>query len=190
MMFASTEERECSDSLTLVASSSVPDWNPPLDKSSYDPENFITQWFKSTAGKYHEFILDTTSRESAISLVNLKVFFPSAKLRPATWMVKWPLHHRILFLRAGGVTICSASGKPINCDFHISDDSSYSLMGLKVIREVGVSKCLLLPSSDASAEEINKLLTSYDNATVGMAKDSIHLETEGNSIVLKMRILP
>ncbi len=64
MMLASTEERECSDSLTLRASSSVPDWNPPFDKSSYDPENFITQWFKSTTGKVPEFILDTTSRES------------------------------------------------------------------------------------------------------------------------------
>ncbi len=59
MMLASTEERECSYSLTLMASSSVPDWNPPFGKSSYDPENFITQWFKSTAGKYIEFILDT-----------------------------------------------------------------------------------------------------------------------------------
>ncbi len=91
MMLASTEERECSDLLKLMASSSVPNKNPPLGKSSYDPENFITQWFKSTAGKFHEFILDTASRESVISLGNLKLFFPSAKLRPATRIVKYAL---------------------------------------------------------------------------------------------------
>ncbi len=47
MMLESTEERECSDSLTFMASSSVPDRKPPFDKSSYDPGNFITQWPES-----------------------------------------------------------------------------------------------------------------------------------------------
>ncbi len=189
-MLASTEERECGDSLTLMASSSVPDWNPPFDKSSYDPENFITQWFKSTAGKYHEFILDTASRESVISLGNLKLFFPSAKLRPATRIVKCAMHQRIPFLGTAMIPIYSASGKPINCEFHISEDSSYSLIGLKVIRELGVSVCLLLPSSTTSHEEINKLLTTCDNATGGMTIDPIHLEAEGDPIFLKRRILP
>ncbi len=87
MMLASTEERECTDSLKLMASSSVPDWNPPFDKSPYDPDNFITRWVKSTPGKFHEFILDTASREYVISLGNLKLVFPSAKLRPATRIV-------------------------------------------------------------------------------------------------------
>ncbi len=59
-----------------------------------------------------------------------------------------------------------------------------------MIRELGVSVCLLLPSSTTSHEEINKLLTTCDNATGGMTKDPIHLETEGNPIFFKRRILP
>ncbi len=136
-MLASTEERESSDSLTWVASSSVPDWNPPCDKSSYDPENVITPWFKSTVEKYHEFILDTTSRESVISLGNLELFFPSAKPRPATRIVKCAMDQRIPFLGTAVIPVYSASGKPINCEFHISEESSYSLIGLKVICELG-----------------------------------------------------
>ncbi len=80
-------------------------------------------------------------------------------------------------------------GKPINCEFHISESSSYSLIGLKVIRKLGVSVCLLLPSSTASSEEINKPLATCDNATGGIAKDPIHLETEGDPNFLKRRIL-
>ncbi len=82
LMLASREEMESSDSLTLMASWSALDWNPQFDKSSYDPKKFITQWFKSTTGKFYEFILDTASRESVISLETLKLFFSSAKLRP------------------------------------------------------------------------------------------------------------
>ncbi len=59
-----------------------------------------------------------------------------------------------------------------------------------MIRELGVSVCLLLPSSTTSQEEINKLLTTCDNATGGMTKDPIHLETKGDPIFLKRRILP
>ncbi len=88
------------------------------------------------------------------------------------------------------VPIFSTSSKPINCEFHNSEENSYSLIGLKVIRELGVSECLLLPSSTASSEEINKLLTICGNATGGMAIDPIHLETEGDPIFLKRRILP
>ncbi len=100
------------------------------------------------------------------------------------------MHQRIPFLGTAVVPIYSASGKPINCEFHVLEDSSYSLIGLKVIHELGVSVCLLLPSSTTSHEEINKLLTTCDNATGGMTIDPIHLETEGNPIFLKRRILP
>ncbi len=78
----------------------------------------------------------------------------------------------------------------MNCELHILEDSSYSLIVLKVIRELGVSVCLLLPSSSTSHEEINKLLTTCDNATGGMTIDPIHLETEGDPIFLKRQILP
>ncbi len=100
------------------------------------------------------------------------------------------MHQRIQFLGTAVVPIYSASGKPINCEFHISEDSSYSLIGLKVIHELGVSVCLLLPSSTTSHEEINKLLTTCDNATGGMTIDPIYLEAEGDPIFFKGRILP
>ncbi len=58
-----------------------------------------------------------------------------------------------------------------------------------MIHELGASVCLLLPSSTASSEEINKLLTTCDNATGGMAIDPVHLENEGDPIFLKRRIL-
>ncbi len=99
------------------------------------------------------------------------------------------MYQRIPFLGTAVIPIYSASGKPINCEFHISEDSSYSLIGLKVIRELGGSVCLL-PSSTTSHEEINKLLTTCDNAIGGMTINPIHLETEGNPIFLKRRILP
>ncbi len=57
----------------------------------------------------------------------------------ATRIVKCAMHQRIPFLGTAKVPIYSALGKPINCEFHISEDSSYSLIGLKVIRELGVS---------------------------------------------------
>ncbi len=56
-----------------------------------------------------------------------------------------------------------------------------------MIHELGVSICHHLPSSTASSEESNKLLTTRDNATGGMAIDPIHLETEGDPIFLKRK---
>ncbi len=89
------------------------------------------------------------------------------------------------------VPIHSASRKPINCEFHISEDSSHFLIGLKVIRELGVGVCLLLllPSSTTSHEEINKLLTTCDNATGGMTIDPLVLESEGEPISFNRRIV-
>ncbi len=132
-----------------------------------------------------EFILDTASRESVIRLANLKLFFPSTKLRPVTRVMVCSLYQRILeFLGTAVMTINSASGKAINCEFHLPEDSSYSLVGLKVIRV-----CLLLPSSNVSPEEITKLLKTCDNGIGGMAIGPIHLETEFDPNFLRMWII-
>ncbi len=171
-----------------MASSSVPDRNPhPPHLTS----RLMTLKTSSPGGSnqrreknFQEFILDTSSRESVISLENLKISFSSAELHPATWIVKCTLHQRIPFLWTTVVQIYPASGKPINNEFHISDGSSYFLIGLKVIRELEVRESLLLSSATALSEEINKLMTTC------MVIDPIHLETEGIPIFLKRRILP
>ncbi len=148
-------------------------------KSFYDPETFIAPSFKSTGG---EFILGTAAREFVIRLANLKPFFPSTKLRPATlstkeshsWEQQW----------------CQSTRRRVNLltgSFIFQRTAVIVLLVWKWF--VYIHICLLLPRSNASSEEINKLLKTCDNAIGGMAIGPIHFETEFDPNFLKRRIL-
>lgn len=150
---------------------------------------FIYKQFISSAGRKQIFILDTASTHSLINLHDLKQFYPNATITPTKIQITAANHGVVPLIGETTIPIFNELKQLIDCKFQVQNNG-FTLLGVRVMRSLGVEVTLLVSDNPTTKNDITKLLNFCEKAAGGMKIPAIHLAAEGEPVFMKRRILP
>ncbi|VDP70166.1 unnamed protein product, partial [Echinostoma caproni] len=139
------------------------------------------QLFSSTGNSLH-FILDAGSVESPISVHDLKLFAPDAKLQPSTVTINGITGHSLPVVGSCEISISDEHSKSVTCTF-----IGPSILGLKAMQALNVNISLL--TSIDTENESKDLIIKCSKASGGMKIPPVRLPVNGDPVFLKRRVI-
>jgi hypothetical protein len=147
----------------------------------------LYETLSSTSGSKHDFVIDTGSVESLISLSNLEMFYPNYVLQRSQITIRGVTGHSVPVLGRVAIPICNRAPCPIMCSFIVTE-AGPSLLGLTAMRLLKIQ--VALATDSATKYSLKELIYRCSVATGGMKVKPVSLEVNGDLIFPKRRIIP
>jgi len=141
----------------------------------------------SALDRTHSFIIDTGSVHSIIPKNGLSKFFPNAQILSTDVTIRGITGDVLPIVGSSIVPIKMPNSKTVECSFLVSNRGP-SVLGLQALRMLKIDISLLTTPTESS--DIKSLILKCSELTGGMHIPAIKLESSGDPIFLKRRIIP
>ena len=156
-------------------------------------KRYIVRPLTFQSGVRKEFIVDTGSWESIIPISDLQTVAPQCVVNRTSVVLQGITGDRLKLLGECTVPVKREDGFPVPIRFLVSECSP-SILGLEALRKLEVAVTLATKQTEKVSEpacpKLQALIAQCSNNRGGMKVKPARLETEGDPVFLKRRVLP